>query len=118
MKKSSLINKREARSEKREARSEKREARSEKREARSEKILKGWRVHVNPFCFSGFGIRDSGFGIRDSGFGIRDSLQFCLLKDKLSQHLRYLYFYQFYPNEHISTPTAKVSHSSKKKSFP
>ncbi|MDK9785059.1 hypothetical protein KIT90_27100, partial [Vibrio sp. B172a] len=52
------------RSEKREARSEKREARSEKREARSEKILEGWRMFVNPFCFSGFGIRDSGFGIR------------------------------------------------------
>ncbi|MGR5437849.1 hypothetical protein, partial [Vibrio owensii] len=67
---------------------------------------------------SGFGIRDSGFGIRDSGFGIRDSPQFCLLKDKFRQHLLHLNFFQFYPNEHLSTPTAKLSHSSKEKSFP
>ncbi len=77
-------------------------------------------MHVNPFCFSGLGTRDSGLGTRDSGLGTRDSglgtrdsLQFCLLKDKFSQHLLHLYFFQFYPNEHLSTPTAKLSHSSK-----
>ncbi|PAW07740.1 hypothetical protein B6K85_25960, partial [Vibrio sp. V1B] len=80
------------RSEKREARSEKREARSEKREARSEKILEGWRVFVNPFCFSGFG-------------------SFCLSKGQVLSTPFEAKLLALALQQHLSIPKAKRSRS-------